>query len=492
MISGSTEERLRRALAQHAQTTTTAPDSWPRIRARIAPNGHGQGPRRVRWAILAPAAAVGVVGLILLVSLAGHDGDGVVRVTGGPERLYLAPTGVDGRFRLSGADTDPQTSSQPGGIFRAFGRRGPDSVALQASAVITVPSDFALVGAEPEPAPLRVLGRDVAVSRDDFGRRILAWSQADGQTVGVMTSDLSEGELAALAESLIGGDATKDVPTLPTGFTPVHSGPLPGGPPRVSFQNWEADDGDSFNVSVNEVPGVTIDDLAWYLPGGRATTVRGRTAIYSDRRDADLVWIERPGTVVTVHAIGVSENDLVALAEGLRPVDEAAWNDLRARALRPSGSPPSAILDSLGTPKVLTPANSYFVVAPVDGQSIPPCRPDPSAPSAAVVAGKVGDQEVTCYRLGPAQIAADDVSTATARQSRATEGWEVEFTLSTEGAARFEALLRAVGAGGQVAILVDGRLVSAPRVSSPSAAPNGVVTGLDEQTARRLADRLKP
>ena len=110
----------------------------------------------------------------------------------------------------------------------------------------------------------------------------------------------------------------------------------------------------------------------------------------------------------------------------------------------------------------------------------------------ALVAEKVADQEVTCYRLGPAHLRADDVSTATARQSRGTEGWEVEFTLSTQGVARFNALLQAVGAGGQVAILVDGRLVSAPRVSSPSASPKGVVTGLDEQTARHLADRLKP
>ena len=255
MISGSTEERLRRALAQHAQSTTTSPAGWPRIRTRLGPNGHVHGPRLLRWAILAPAVAVVVVGLMLLVSLAGREGDGVVRVTGGPGRLYLAPTGVDGRFRLTGADTDPQTSPQPAGIFRAFGRRAPDGLALQASAVITVPSDFALVGAEPERAPLRVLGRDVSVSRDDFGRRILAWSQADGRTVGVMSSDLSEGELAALAESLIGGDATKDVPSLPVGFTPVHSGALPGGVPQVSFQNWEANDGDSFEVSVSEVPG---------------------------------------------------------------------------------------------------------------------------------------------------------------------------------------------------------------------------------------------
>jgi len=34
-MSSPTEERLRRALAQQAATTTTAPEGWHRIRTRI-------------------------------------------------------------------------------------------------------------------------------------------------------------------------------------------------------------------------------------------------------------------------------------------------------------------------------------------------------------------------------------------------------------------------------------------------------------------------
>lgn len=68
----------------------------------------------------------------------------------------------------------------------------------------------------------------------------------------------------------------------------------------------------------------------------------------------------------------------------------------------------------------------------------------------------------------------------------------MEFTLTSGGAARFNTLFQAVGTGGQIAILVNGGLVSAPKVASPSAPTKGVVAGLDEQAARHLADRLKP
>lgn len=491
-MTSPVEERLRRALTQHAGTTTTTPDAWPGIRARMDWRRGTHRPGFLRWAILAPAATVVVVAVVLLASLVGGDGDGSIRVAGTAGRLYLAPTGVDGRFRLTAADTDPQSSPQPPGLFRAFGRRARDGIALDASAVVTLPSDFALIGADPAPFPQRVLGRDVAVSSDHYGRTILNWAQKDGQTVGVMTFGLSDSELVVLAESLILGDAASDAPALPPGFMPVHSGALPGGVLSVSVQSWEADDGAGFTVSVADLPGVTIDDLAWYLPGGRATQVRGVTGIYWDRGDAELMWIERPGVVVSVHGTGLPEKDLFAIAQGLRPVDEPAWRQLRAGVQQPAGSPPSRILEPLGVAKVLTPANSFFVIAPVDGQSLPPCRPDPSAPSVLVVAQAVGGQEVACLRLGPAHLAADDVSTATARPDRASGSWQVEFTLTSDGAARFNALFHAVGTGGQVAILVDGGLVSAPRVASPSAPAKGLVTGLDEQTARHLADRLRP
>jgi preprotein translocase subunit SecD len=68
----------------------------------------------------------------------------------------------------------------------------------------------------------------------------------------------------------------------------------------------------------------------------------------------------------------------------------------------------------------------------------------------------------------------------------------VELTLTTDGAARFDALARDVGTGGQIAVVVDGRVVSAPRLAGGPPPNKGVVTGLDEPTARGLADRLRP
>ena len=61
--------------------------------------------------------------------------------------------------------------------------------------------------------------------------------------------------------------------------------------------------------------------------------------------------------------------------------------------------------------------------------------------------------------------------------------------LTAAGVARMETLFREIGAGGQFAIVVDGRLVSAPRLEGPPGA-KGIVTGVDEPTARSLAECL--
>ncbi len=498
-MSTSVEERLRRALARHAETTTTQPDAWGRISTRLDGSGRQLGPGWLRWATLAPVASVAVIALLVVAFLAGRDSDSTIRVTGGAGRLYLVPSGVEGPWRLISADTDPQggaSSSQPPGVFRAFGRRAADGLALAASAVIVVPSDFALASAatEPKPAPWLVMGHDINVATDDRGLQILSWTQPDGRTVGVMAYGLSDAELATLAASLLAGDAARDAPSLPSGFRPVRSGRLPGTLP-VTVQSWENDDGDTFMVTVADVPGVTLDDVAWNLPGGRAIKVRDTTGVYSELQEATVMWVERPGTVVSVHGIGVPEPDLLAIAEGLGPVGEAAWRELTGRV--PSRPGESGSQESVGSPKRLTADNGFFVIRPVQGRSQPPCGPAPSDPATAAVVPEIrGGQEVACVRLGPPQLAADDVSTGAARAAAPGGPWEVEFTLSREGAARFDALFRTVGPGGEIAVLVDGRIVSIPRVASPSpAAPaprKGAVTGLDEQTARRLAERLRP
>ncbi len=490
-MNGSLDERLRRAMGQQAQSTTTAPDGWRRVQARL----DGDAPLRRsgrRWFILVPVATLALVALVVPTILTAGGGERSVHVAGGAGRLYLAPTGVQGRFHLTGADTDPQVLVQPATTFRAFGRRAPDGLALEASVVITVPADFALTGADAEGPPLPVLGRDDTVSTDHYGLKILSWAQAGGQTVGVMTYGLAEGDLTALAKSLVAGDAATEAPVLPPGIAPVHSGRLPAGALPVTIQSWEADDGDGFMVTVADVPDVTADDVAWYLPGGRAAKVRGRVGVYSERQDRDLMWIERPGVVVTVHAIGLSGKDVQAVANGLQPVSEQAWQDLTASAPRPGAAAAGPVVVVPASPKLLTADNSYFPIRPIEGRLTPPCDAGPIDPAAQVLAETRDGRVVGCVRLGPAMVAADDVATATARQGRTALEWEVEFTLSKEGAARFGGWTRAVGTGGEIAILVDGRVVSTPRLASPSVSVTGAVTGLDEQTARRLAARLRP
>jgi hypothetical protein len=215
--------------------------------------------------------------------------------------------------------------------------------------VITVPSDLALVGSNAEPTSLQVLGQDVALWEDARGTRSMTWAQRDGSTAGVLTWGLPEQDMVALAASLLPGDATADAPALPAGFSAVHRGELPGGTPSVSLQNWQADDGTEFGVSVADVLGVTVEDLGWFLPGGHAKQVRGTKGVYSDSHDREVVWIERPGVVVTLHGIGIAERDLLAIAEGLRPIDEAAWRALSAEIRQPgNGVPPSHLVTPLG------------------------------------------------------------------------------------------------------------------------------------------------
>ncbi len=120
---------------------------------------------------------------------------------------------------------------------------------------------------------------------------------------------------------------------------------------------------------------------------------------------------------------------------------------------------------------------SYFTIRPVIGQQPPPCVP-PALPE------RQNAEVVRCYQLGPAQVDAHDVASA------AVVPQGVEFTLSPEGAERFSAMARAVGRGGQAAIVVDGVVTSAPRFETTDYPGKGVVTGLDSGAAPRLANRL--
>lgn len=100
------------------------------------------------------------------------------------------------------------------------------------------------------------------------------------------------------------------------------------------------------------------------------------------------------------------------------------------------------------------------------------------------------------YRLGPAELRTKDIVSAEARISDYGD-FVVGVTLSEEGAERFEAvtteLAENTGIEAQLAIVVNGRVISAPTVQGPI--PGGeidIAAEYTQQEAERLAEAIDP
>jgi preprotein translocase subunit SecD len=104
-----------------------------------------------------------------------------------------------------------------------------------------------------------------------------------------------------------------------------------------------------------------------------------------------------------------------------------------------------------------------------------------------VLLGPAGDK----YVLGPRIVDAGDVENAGAvTGAPPSSGWSVSVNLTADGTAAFGTATESA-MGSRIAIVVDGRIVSAPTVQAPITSGNVVVTsGLTEREARSLATRL--
>jgi preprotein translocase subunit SecD len=108
-----------------------------------------------------------------------------------------------------------------------------------------------------------------------------------------------------------------------------------------------------------------------------------------------------------------------------------------------------------------------------------------------VLPGPGGDPEK--YVLGPRVVDGGDVERALARPDAASgPGWMVFVDLSADGTDAFATATEAA-VGSQIAIIVDGRIVSSPTVAAPITSGNVLVTsGLTERQAESLASRIDP
>jgi len=104
-----------------------------------------------------------------------------------------------------------------------------------------------------------------------------------------------------------------------------------------------------------------------------------------------------------------------------------------------------------------------------------------------VLLGPAGDK----YVLGPRIVDASDVEIAGAiPDAPPSSGWSVSVNLTADGTAAFQTATESA-VGSKIAIVVDGRIVSAPTVQATIASGDVVVTsGLTEREATSLASRL--
>jgi preprotein translocase subunit SecD len=94
----------------------------------------------------------------------------------------------------------------------------------------------------------------------------------------------------------------------------------------------------------------------------------------------------------------------------------------------------------------------------------------------------------TLYRLGPAEVLGTDVSTAFANFDQTQGGWIVSLTFSGKGTAKFADVTTRLAGKGQLAIVLDRRVESAPAVRQPITNGSGQISGsFTEQQAKDLA-----
>lgn len=166
-----------------------------------------------------------------------------------------------------------------------------------------------------------------SLSRDDV-RGIISGFVLDDETVTVPDRDLPDG-WHFLGSEPRGFDVVSPTAALSRGATSSYFAMYAGA--------------ERATLTVRSGPGseLTVAAVGLLSTDVRALTVRGQPGVLT-RTPVDpsnptetlltLAWMESPGEVIQVSGVGVSDEELLVFAEGLRPVERAAWADLVRRS----------------------------------------------------------------------------------------------------------------------------------------------------------------
>lgn len=260
------------------------------------------------------------------------------------------------------------------------------------------------------------------------------------------------------------------------------------------------------------IQGATSVHLGLDLRGGTSVTLQPRIApgeagkVTSESIDQAVSIIRQ-----RVNSLGVAESEVTAQGSGTnrqivisvpgdtgRRVVELVGQtaELRFRQVLASGSGTPAAADAAATPPAGVSADVNAKFAALDCTKAENRQgTGTDAPTDTIVAcDRAG---VTKYILAPAEVLGRQISKASAGiDTQGGNAWSVSLTFNNEGTSAFGALTSRVTSlpepTNQVAIVLDGLVVSSPRITEAIPSGNAQITGSFSQLeAQDLANVLK-
>jgi len=319
------------------------------VRAAVAhlepvPGERPARPRR-RWPVLVAAVALVAAAIGGAVLVERDDGDDVVAgPSGALPRLVVGdlPEGL----RPTGASELPALGSSLS-TFRLYGRGSEDDPFADGDLGILVYRDLGSLTVLGVPSQVRVRGVDGSSTDDRSYGRSLSWQEPGVGSVLLRSRTLTQMQLIEFAEALRRDGEDLVVDQAPGGYGPIAD--LRGAPGVTALALAPGDRGPTVNYGsadharslfvtvVVDHPGA-LEAFRWL--GGTSTertTVRGRGGWFLPTPDDEavlpmnaLAWREGPGVLVDVSGFGLTEAEVRAAAESLRPATDAEWDELLA------------------------------------------------------------------------------------------------------------------------------------------------------------------
>lgn len=217
--------------------------------------------------------------------------------------------------------------------------------------------------------------------------------------------------------------------------------------------------------------------------------------IIRDRVDALGVAqpsIGRQGDDIVVQLPGVRDR-----AHALAIIGQTAELEFRPVICPPSGTgsllPPGPETKS-GQPLVTLTTTPPACSSSTNFAKVPSTARSADLPNRTVLLPQIDPktgQVMGRYELGPSELTGKALKTAQAEIDTANGQWLVAFTLTPKGEVGFNKMAKA-NYGKQVAIVLDGRVESAPTIDSQSFPGQGQITGqFTESQAKTLALELR-